>query len=198
MKSKKRSCYWIIIWLDIYLALLFLLTSCYLLLLSNQNQSGYLFLFHIPIWNDNIIYDKLYDKQRKNISQWWIVCVLHNVMLWNISFSGWRFRAFYGLYRKMFFCRQPWWQPLVNTCLVFQYRENVKSFNFLANALTFPWWFASMKKSLDIDWFFSVLFMIKYSAIWLVDGILGHIWRTRLSQTCGFCRVIRNIAIHHF
>ena len=42
------SCSWNITWLDMYLAILFLLSSYYLLLLSNQNQSVYLFLFHIP------------------------------------------------------------------------------------------------------------------------------------------------------
>ena len=46
----------------LYLAILFLLSSCYLLLLSNQNQSAYLFLFHIPSLN-------ILDKE-KNISQW--------------------------------------------------------------------------------------------------------------------------------
>ena len=33
----KRPCCWNITWLDIYLAILFLLSTCYLLLLSNQN-----------------------------------------------------------------------------------------------------------------------------------------------------------------
>ena len=32
------------------------------------------------------------------------------------------------------FC-QPWWWPLVSTSLIFQFWENVSSFNFLANAL---------------------------------------------------------------
>ena len=38
-KDKLRSCCWNIIWFVIYLAILFLLSPCYLLLLSNQNQS---------------------------------------------------------------------------------------------------------------------------------------------------------------
>ena len=42
------SCCWNITWLAIYLAILLLLSSCYLLLLSHQNQSVYLFLVHIP------------------------------------------------------------------------------------------------------------------------------------------------------
>ena len=51
-------------WLDIYLAL-FLLSSCYSLLVSNQNQS-----ISIPYPNQT------YDKQRKNICQWWFVCCM--------------------------------------------------------------------------------------------------------------------------
>ena len=49
------------------------------------------------------------------------VYVLH-VMLWNFSFLGWRFPVFYGLY--------------LNTSLIFQFQENVSSFDLLANALT--------------------------------------------------------------
>ena len=41
-----------------------------------------------------------------------------------------------GSTQNIFFCRQPWWWRLsVNTALIFQFRENVSSFNFLANAL---------------------------------------------------------------
>ena len=39
---------WNITWLYIYLAILFLHSSCYLLLLSNQSQSVYSFIFRIP------------------------------------------------------------------------------------------------------------------------------------------------------
>ena len=35
---------------------------------------------------------------------------------------------------KISFC-QPWWRPLVNTCQISQFPENIISFNFLANAL---------------------------------------------------------------
>ena len=51
-------------WLDICLAL-FLLSSRYSLLVSNQNQS-----ISIPYPNQT------YDKQRKNICQWWFVCCM--------------------------------------------------------------------------------------------------------------------------
>ena len=67
-----------------------------------------------------------------NISQWWFVCV----MLWNIFFPRWRFPSFYGLYQKMFSCRQTWWRLFVNISLISQFRENIGSFNFLTNALT--------------------------------------------------------------
>ena len=55
-----------------YLDILFLLSSSYLLLLSNQNQSVYLFLFHIP------------TKFMINKGKTFLIgdlCVLHNVML---------------------------------------------------------------------------------------------------------------------
>ena len=60
--NKKRSCCWSITWLDMYLVILSLLSSCYLILLSNQNQSVYLFLFHIPT--------KFMINKDKDISQW--------------------------------------------------------------------------------------------------------------------------------
>ena len=63
-----RSCWWNITWLDMYLAIPFLLSSCYLLHLSNQNESVYLFTFHIPT--------KFMINKEKNISQWWFVCVV--------------------------------------------------------------------------------------------------------------------------
>ena len=31
-----------------------------------------------------------------------VICALYNVLLWNISFPGWHFLAFYGLYQKKF------------------------------------------------------------------------------------------------
>ena len=30
------------------------------------------------------------------------LCVLYNVMIWNASFPGWHFPAFYGVYQKIF------------------------------------------------------------------------------------------------
>ena len=85
---KDRSCYWNITWLDIYLAILFSLSSCYLIILSDQNQSSYLFLFDIAI--------KFMIKKTKLF-----LCgdlrVLYNVMLRNISFPGWRFPIFYDM-----------------------------------------------------------------------------------------------------
>ena len=84
-----------------------LLSSCYLLPLSNQNQSVYLFLFHIPT---NFMIKKTFLSGD--------LCALHNFMLWNISFPGWRFPAFYRFYQKHFSCWQPWWRPLVNTSLI--------------------------------------------------------------------------------
>ena len=86
--NKRRSCCWNITWLDIYLAILVLLSSCYLLLLPNQNQPVCLFLFHIPT-------KFLINKKKTFLSG--DLFVVYNVMLWNISFPGWRFPTFYGL-----------------------------------------------------------------------------------------------------
>ena len=65
---------------------------------------------------------------------WWFLsgdfCVLYNVLLWNVSFPGWRFPAFYGLYQKKYSCCHPWYQPLVNIGLISQFRENLSTFNF--------------------------------------------------------------------
>ena len=108
-----------------YLAILFLLSSCYLVLLSYQNQSFYLFQFHIPT--------KFMTKKKIFLSgDLW---VLDNVRLWNISFQGWHFPAFSRLYQQNFSCRQPLWRSLVNTSPISQFQENVSSFNFLANTL---------------------------------------------------------------
>ena len=60
------------------------------------------------------------------------ICVVCHALKY--FFPKWRFPAFCGLYQKNYF-RQPWWRPLVNTCQISQFRENVSSFNFLGNAL---------------------------------------------------------------
>ena len=123
---KERYCYWNVTWLDIYLTILFLLSSCYLLLLSNQNQSTYLFLFDIPT-------KFMIDKEKTFLCE--DLCEFYNVMPWNISFPGWRFPTFYGLQQKKISCCQLCWQLLVNASLISQFQENVISFNFLANTL---------------------------------------------------------------
>ena len=58
-----------------YPAILFFLSSCYLLLLSNKNQSFYLFQFHI-----SMIYPKYLSQFHFSV----VICLLCNVMLWNI------------------------------------------------------------------------------------------------------------------
>ena len=58
-----------ITWLDIYLAILSLLGSYYLLPLSNQNQSAYLFLFHISI-------EFMINKEKKLFSVLICVCCI--------------------------------------------------------------------------------------------------------------------------
>ena len=68
----------------LYLAILLLFSSCYWLLLSNQNQSFYLFQFHNPTE----------FMTKKKIFLRGDLCVLHNVMLSNISFPGWHFPEF--------------------------------------------------------------------------------------------------------
>ena len=76
--------------------------------------------------------NQVYDKQRKNISLWWFVCCMSGH---EIFFPGWYFPAFSRLYQKKFSCCQPLSRSLVNTSLISQFWENVRSFNFLANAL---------------------------------------------------------------
>ena len=114
---KERSCYWNIFWLDIYLTYHFYLVPViYYVYLAKT-----VFLF------TSIRYpNQFYDKQRKRFLHG-DLCVLY-VMLWNISFPGWRFSTFSG-------CSKKTWWPLVNACLMSQYQENVIRFNFLANAL---------------------------------------------------------------
>ena len=55
------------------------------------NQSVYLF-YSIS---------QVYDKQRKTLLSG-DLCVLYNVMFWNISFPWWWFPEFYGLQQKIF------------------------------------------------------------------------------------------------
>ena len=45
------------------------------------------------------------------------------------------YQYYTGCPKKCSFC-QTWWRPLVNTSLISQFRENVSTFNFLANALS--------------------------------------------------------------
>ena len=105
-----------------YISCHIIFTKCMLLTtLSNQNQSVHLYLFQIST--------KFMIKKKTLLSG--DLCVMYNVVLWNISFSGWHFLAFYHS------CGQPSWQPLVNISLISQFRENVSSFNFLTNTLNF-------------------------------------------------------------
>ena len=61
--------------------------------------------------------------------------VLYDIMLWNISFPGRHFVAFYGLWQKKKNCCQPWWLSFGTHCLISQFQENAISLNFLANAV---------------------------------------------------------------
>ena len=65
------------------------------------------------------------------------LCMFH-VMPWNIFSPKWRFPAFYGLYQKKFLFFNHGGEHLINTYQISQFRENVSSFNFLANALKYP------------------------------------------------------------
>ena len=85
--------------------------SC-LLLLSNQNQSVYLYLFHIPT-------KFMIHKEKKHFSV--VICVLYKYFFPWIAFSS--------------VLRVTPKKILVNTSLISQFRENVSSFDFLANAL---------------------------------------------------------------
>ena len=73
---------------------------------------------------------QVYDKQRKSISQWRFVCALCVMSCFEIVPCEEIFCA-----KFFFYCRKPWWWPVVNTSLISQSWENVSSFNFLANTL---------------------------------------------------------------
>ena len=111
------SCCWNITWLGIYLAMLFLLSSCYSLLLSNP--SVFLFLLHFPS-------KFMINKEKKHFSAMiWVLC---NVILWN------------NISQDFFCTKKLCLSPamvvtLVNFSLISQSWENASSFNFLANTL---------------------------------------------------------------
>ena len=119
--NKKMSCCWNVTWLDIYLATLILLGACYLLVYVTKIN-----LF-ISIPHPN----QVYDKKKKHF--WVVICVCCMLCSEIVFFPGWRFPT--GSTKKIFLGGQPWWWPLVNTSLISQFRENVSSFNFLANTL---------------------------------------------------------------
>ena len=117
---------WKITWLYIYLDLSFLLSSCYLLPLSNQNQSVVLFLFHIST-------QFMIKKKRFKL----VICVCRIMLCYEVFLSQYDvFQHSMNCTKKKKKKRQPWWQPLVNTSLFFQFWENIISFNFLANTLS--------------------------------------------------------------
>ena len=64
---EKTSWCWNITWLDIYITILFLLSSCYLLL--------YLTKINLYIYFSTISQPSLWETE-KNIYQWWFKCVL--------------------------------------------------------------------------------------------------------------------------
>ena len=108
----------------------------------------YLYLVHIIYYlyltktnlSISISYlNRICDKQRKKTFLCVDLCVLHNVMLWNISFPGWWmvFSKVLLVVAKYFSFHQLWWQSLVNGSLISQFRKSNISFNFQANTLAF-------------------------------------------------------------
>ena len=85
------------------------------------------------------------------------LCVLYNVMPWNISFPGWCVPVFYRLYQKNFSFCQPWWWPLVNPSLISESQENDSSFDFLNNALMISVFFCSCIESAHLLTFLPTL-----------------------------------------
>ena len=71
--------------------------------------------------------------KEKTISQWLFVFVVQCHALKYLSQDGIFQRSMGSTKKKN--CCQSCWQPLVNTCLISEFQENVNSFNFLANAL---------------------------------------------------------------
>ena len=130
MPHKERSCYWNITWLDISYHIIFtyhmfLLTYHYILFTTSiYPKPSCLIIF-------NRYPNQVYDKQRKKPFFVVIVCVVCH--------------ALKNLFPRMTFCNVPWVvgkknvlsPATVNASLISQFRENVVSFNFLANALTF-------------------------------------------------------------
>ena len=118
-----------------YLAIWYL--SCHIIftwfmLLTTFIQPKSIFLFiSIPYPN------KVYNKQRtKYFSVVICVCCTMSYSEIILSLNG-IFQHSTGCAKKFFSFRQPWWRFLVYTSLISQFRENVISFHFLANALCF-------------------------------------------------------------
>ena len=69
------------------------------------------------------------------ISIRYVIYVCFTMPCSEIVFSKIAFSSVLRVVPKFFSDRQPWWLPFVNASLVSQFRENVSSFNFLANNL---------------------------------------------------------------
>ena len=100
-------------------------SSSHLLLFSNQNQSVYLFLLHIPT--------KLMTNKKKHFSVVICVCCIMSCSEILLSLDSVFQRT--GGTKKKNFLSPTIVQPLVNTSVISQFRENVSHFNFLVNAL---------------------------------------------------------------
>ena len=94
VQEKRFNC-WNITWLDIYLAILFLLSSCYSLLLFNQNQC-------LLIYKYLLYPSQVYDKQIKN--HFIVVICVYCITSCSEMFLSQDFPLFYGLYQKTFSC----------------------------------------------------------------------------------------------
>ena len=67
--------------------------------------------------------NQVYDKQRKNISQWWFVCCMSCSEI--VPSQDGIFQRSTSSTQKFFPCCQLWWRLSVNTTLISQFRENV-------------------------------------------------------------------------
>ena len=109
----------------------------YLINFSILSQS--VSIFHVSLSNIyhylNIWKDLLFFNETKNLLiKKGLVVETSLDLIYMLPYDIYLVHVIYYFY-LFFSCRQPWYQPLVNTSLISQFLENVSNFNFLANAL---------------------------------------------------------------
>ena len=109
----------------------------YLINFSILSQS--VSIFHVSLSNIyhylNIWKDLLFFNETKNLLiKKGLVVETSLDLIYMLPYDFYLVHVIYYFY-LFFSCRQPWYQPLVNTSLISPFLENVSNFNFLANAL---------------------------------------------------------------